>query len=1556
MGSVDQFWSSLRSYHVSYNEFVLVAAGFFASGEGKDFDSGIVKFMERLSEHCMDEVLNHIVTIDEDLRSFLRPTSQETLGSPRSAGVVELWDVECVHVHSLWCYARQAGLLCSREAIQFMFDCSTGKTIACERLESVVPGVTREKNWVQSVISNLSLLVVHAADLDDIIFNAVNFLLSDHGGAGTSVTIRQKDFLHSVPADEAPIRVAVLLPDALLVQPMQLPASIRYAYFPFCIYKFLEEYECLESIHGRCKGINSDGGRLDHNSLRVSLRAVLEVLEEKLVTPDWISPEDCLRICNSVCDSICLRGCSADANRALDRTLSVLDMYEVFFAVAQSCKVGTQALNSSLGERDSISHTISKTDQQLRELQTSANLSINAWGSLEVLLSKLAEVGDVRKIGAHSAVKSVYNCGHDVAEIFDDNIAAIICSSLYASSQPRWRGQWLVQTSVSEVPVSTFPLDSPMKCTMDIVLFAAIINYPLSTPGYNIWTLLEHFSRCDTPSRPGSEKSGGSPIHEVCARRMYEFLRFLSDNYRIRTSDLLCHLQLSLLANECFDEASNDSVMRSEGNRKEIALQALASLSSQATLVLRLSSKAVWRTVSCSETSFVWEFLVSCGTSYGQYRGCKANHISQLDVWKRIAVSGVPDVASLQCGGILMNRAAAITWATEVTALFRYEISALEVTKVANRFIDKLFHIRGFSDAGCGAVLSFGMFIVFGLHVLCSCDGDIKRATSKWCDYSNSRAKERYWESHVPASALLLSPKRLQMVLELDNVRELVRKSIKIFDAAQSKSIRFSDVGLNSLTCTAPPRPPGKLWDAPRCVQFCRQMGIQEYLSKEVYNLTDKSGINVVWNAVAIALKPHYSSAKLSPWASHSVVAPLPFQVSVDSIIDFLNILAKHLVTVQTDEQNSPSGIQEMVARLVMGSLCPLIVAHETVIGRTAGVEGGSDSRCAIDFSFPFSLEDMLRFGGGKVAATLNHYHSWLFEEYKFLSSAERVKFDAKNDLVTLSDACTYFSCKGLLKIKTAILVAGVSLSPRWRSAVGTVLAGDILSSDENRGEILKIAANNAAGRIHRARTAPPCETDVYITFQEFEELFLRCGYALYEQAGYLSALAPGQTTQSDFDHCKTPDLKSIVRHYVTECEKLRQLGKSKTTQFVSGSWGMDFLYPLASTLQLVSTQRDRSGLQIKPPNFVSKSEADPRGSISIEISKLISSSTGAAVTDPSSNEAAAQKGDLSHRVGGDESTASFSQLSVSFNSSAGPVVLPAPKNVVGIVDDAIIRGRDKYLETILAARQQQPTDGDVKDVRSAVQLKLSVPTRTSSGRRSPGAGSPNTRGSPRGSPRPTRSPKRSSPQSPAATERSIGIDALLDGTKEVLWPVFATYCSCGDSMEPGKLSGPNLFALLSKLNVLTDETALSDIGVLLHQVSSHTTAQAPSVAIFVDGDDENGLDSPLLSFEEFLVFLCAFSHLRYEGTSVLPDFSGKYARGGESTAQAVRPFSPEGDIANLSTDSVSSMIDLQGPTGETWLECWYHGEAYVSFSIHNFYIYIFPGSYGDLAFISTAA
>jgi hypothetical protein len=42
-----------------------------------------------------------------------------------------------------------------------------------------------------------------------------------------------------------------------------------------------------------------------------------------------------------------------------------------------------------------------------------------------------------------------------------------------------------------------------------------------------------------------------------------------------------------------------------------------------------------------------------------------------------------------------------------------------------------------------------------------------------------------------------------------------------------------------------------------------------------------------------------------------------------------------------------------------------------------------------------------------------------------------------------------------------------------------------------------------------------------------------------------------------------------------------------------------------------------------------------------------------------------------------------------------------------------------------------------------------------------------------------------------------------------ILYFFLATYCSCGDSINPGKLSGPNLFTLLSKLGIICNLSCL---------------------------------------------------------------------------------------------------------------------------------------------------
>jgi hypothetical protein len=157
------------------------------------------------------------------------------------------------------------------------------------------------------------------------------------------------------------------------------------------------------------------------------------------------------------------------------------------------------------------------------------------------------------------------------------------------------------------------------------------------------------------------------------------------------------------------------------------------------------------------------------------------------------------------------------------------------------------------------------------------------------------------------------------------------------------------------------------------------------------------------------------------------------------------------------------------------------------------------------------------------------------------------------------------------------------------------------------------------------------------------------------------------------------------------------------------------------------------------------------------------------------------------------------------------------------------------------------------------------------------------------------------SDDSPNLEPVDLPFNALLEGTKEALWPVFATYCSCGDSVDPGKLSGPNLFTLLSKLGILNDHTVLSDIGILIHQVCSQKPQSHLSIPLVTPSDDI--VDSPSLAFEEFLVFLCAFAQLRFEGSVKGPNLPPLVEDESPSNAS----FTSANDGRPLSTGSRSS-------------------------------------------------
>lgn len=1567
MGSIDQFWSNLRSYRMSYNEFILVIAGFFASKEGEPFDTGIINFMKQLADDFMDGVLKDIVLIDDEFREFLGPTMQKSEHVSTSAAMKDdLWDEEWVHVYSLWCFARAAGLLLSEEALRFMFDSSMTATLAAERMEYIFPGVLKEDKWAQSILSSLSLLVIHASKLDDILFGLINFAACSDNCTASAPNQYRRLLLKNTSDAEAPLRAALLIPTTLLGEISSPPSILRYAYFPYCVSQLLSNFEKLEEIYSRCLCRTSTQCfpiLTRARTVYISLRSFLEVLEESHVTPDWIEPEKCLRLCNDICENFMKRtcgSCSTDNCSVLDFRLSVIDLYELIFGISQVCRMdavsqvgiissGGTHLGIALPHRSedfihpSYNHII-------------ADQSIEAWKSAKGLILKILQHENVKEnlsdIATLAEELDLFSGDNEVRrqpELFDGNVAAVICSVLYAPSQPYWRGQWLLQTSETEIPVSSFPLDSRMKCTMDVVLFTTLLNYPYCAPDYSLWRLNEIFNECEWSSKSNrNTESLSSPINELCARRMYSFLRHICVLYRISTADIMSYLKLSLLADEFFAQQDDFEAREDSSVKRAQALKALSSIAMQARTVLLLSSKSIWQLLSSAEAPVIWEYTVACSSSYitnGEIG------FSSTCVCPSIVVAPVPNNSCLQSGYVVLTQSFALVWGLELVLGLCGGCDDQTGREHVLTFLESLRPLQGVFSIGHSPILNIAMFSVFASHLICAYGKDLRKSVKEWTQQLRDRASIKYWESNAPTSALLLPSSNVEIPMESEDLTAIIVKAISSFDQMQSHTLRSALCGPVSVLTVIPPRPPGKLWDAPRCVQFCRQMGVIHLIHTILAraHCPDVSGISLVWNAVSLALSTHYNGAKLSPWTSRGVVAPLPFNVSPENVTTLLHAIARALVKILPEYLPASSGqiIDVVVARLILWSICPVIVSYEMRCAKKSQLCHGI-SAGAVDFSSSRSLEDLLRYGGSKVAQTLKDYHAWLVEEFRSLSSSTKSTDDVAVKKITAMTASKYFSCGGLLKMKTAIMVTGVALHPYWRHGTIPRIDGDSFGS-EIRHDLAITAADNARAAIDATSPVLASDSEIYICYQEFEELFLRCAFALYEQAGCLFSSVHPKPSFSGFDQCKTSESKCYVHHYCSECEKIAPLqsGKLAVSQFTAGSWGVDFLFPFASTLQLVGTRREKNNFfnisknditpikEMRQREFYSlgnmKAVLHDRLAIAGPLQHQDSKCLDICMVEDAERPEEIVKEPFRH------SPKAFS----SFNALSGDLVLPIPS----IVDDAIIRGRDKFVETILAARQNglpkkiSDITGKVESPAS-VQLKLSVPTTMTFVRRSPrtlpplggtqsGCQSPARAISPlipHGSPLAARSPKRSSP----ITERSIGIDALLDGTKEVLWPVFATYCSCGDSMEPGKLSGPNLFALLSKLNVLTNETALSDIGVLLHQVSSHTTAQAPTAAL-VESDDANGLDSPLLSFEEFLVFLCAFSHLRYEGTGVLPDFSGSSVtdRNGSVSPAVVSPLSPGRDFVNQSTDSVSSVLEMHSPSGETWLECWYHGKKH---------------------------
>jgi hypothetical protein len=792
--------------------------------------------------------------------------------------------------------------------------------------------------------------------------------------------------------------------------------------------------------------------------------------------------------------------------------------------------------------------------------------------------------------------------------------------------------------------------------------------------------------------------------------------------------------------------------------------------------------------------------------------------------------------------------------------------------------------------------------------------------------------------------------------------------SAEVFQQLQSlgkERCKKRGLGDSLITQQLPPRPPVKLWDAPRFIGFCKAMGV----------LSSVGSLSTTWRLFGPVLLAAYPAASTQGWGG-DVVGPLPVQVTVAKISELLSGVPLSRQGEQASEEKTENLfilVQQVIAPFLAGFFDDLISAalleerkkqrpkdtflttYSTYGSILTSMESdssttGNGSRfrtVGIDES-SLLLEDMLRYGGDRTVASLHYLSPWVLQVFNSLRPSRSSLADSKLEPFSLT-LSQYLASSKLLSSPTVSVLIKQTMSPRTR-ALQFQSNGSFLSSD------------------------------IGISLPEFEEIIIRCAFAFWCDVGALSMTMSETVAESHvnkiiiqiFDNMtsKYQDLSTtLVGKYCEECRyafyqnhqkknfslQKRPSGSTFQASFRDASkgskgnteghrsWGIDFLTPFCALLhetasppassaaltvpptpaQLLNESPRLKALQREVPpvnaviDFQERAEQEKESNNVANMleswghdpaarneSKTFDATKGQSQTVNNSSDNPHKptvnvhmenifsiKGTSSGSVDGSEGFQVISSASLreSMSPPRRPPVVSSPS------PHSIVSRSEEMLAHILAMRGSTPTvesSGDqaagspLKDPVSSPQqqshLQATQPvTSPSQIHDMPSEGIDMAPNHSENTLEISTSPFLPTPFTFSSTSSSpspnvANNDELLEGTKEALWPVFATYCSCGDSSEPGKLSGPNLFALLSKLDLLTDDTMISDLGVLLHQISAHSLSQTPSsmLSSTSHGGVVEAEQSPLLSFEEFIVFLCAFSQLRFEGVVKLPSWS----------------------------------------------------------------------------------
>ena len=738
-----------------------------------------------------------------------------------------------------------------------------------------------------------------------------------------------------------------------------------------------------------------------------------------------------------------------------------------------------------------------------------------------------------------------------------------------------------------------------------------------------------------------------------------------------------------------------------------------------------------------------------------------------------------------------------------------------------------------------------------------------------------------------------------------------------------------------------PPRPPLSLLDAPRFLHLCKCLGI----------LGTVTSISSVWASFSRAVEEAYLPSQRQGW-DPSVVPPLPLQLNTQTVDRVLSFMHVGRVQDVTDELKPLSSAQS----ILLTSLVPWLLGNADDLVATAALAG--DSMQAITLISPPGndrnppLDDILRYGGHRVIAALDRFYPWVVDAYGFLAQKDYFVNEGTHEPL-LRNVCQFLSKAKIFSLGALSVLMKASICPRVRGCPPLLPA--YVKSGRNGQSSHQVEQQPQQLLSQLASSGH----DVGVSLPEFEELIIRCAYALWRKTGVgnmqkiagadiyrlVQAALPLVEEKGVSEYCERCRTSLMQSRNNAPVEKYRyeQAGVESpgirrdfrvTTRPGGKTWGVDFLQPFCSLMEVtidiakereyVDTQNaERRHTTVKLPCTTPTKE---------NTDKVITKKEGASTC--ASDGVSETSSPVRESVGTSRRSTPDDDGVYNILQSVGTKSEQALSNILALRDAAVAASRD-------SADENTPYDEDVTAGNGAPEGKHShLPTALASDPSSSRVEIANTSRITISTPRPE-CPLGGAPASIEPLKHMTPIEPLpgqnptpvaspsrhvrsladrrhtpsphrlhniriLEGTKEVLWPVFATYCSCGDSSDPGKLSGPNLFALLSKLDLLTNDTTIPDLGILLHQISAHSLAQSFAVVSSLKNKKADDDMTPLLSFEEFLVFLCVFAELRCNGTVNIPLLS-------KDSLAFAKPQSSDKTIGD----------PADSPSLEDWFDVW---------------------------------